>query len=49
MRKNSPINVHADVTSGARGLMFDLSPPISILLYARSEGSDEPVHMHKLV
>ena len=45
-----PFNVHADVPSGVRCLMFDMSlPPKPYVTYASSEASDESALMRRLV
>ena len=43
-----PLNVHADVTSGARGfgVSFHLFP---YFMYEKNEGFGETVHMSRLV
>ena len=44
------INVHADVSSGARYLQFGLTLHLQLyFMYASSEGAGEFAHMHKVV
>ena len=44
------LNAHAEVSSGARGLNFDLSLHLyPYFAYASGEGSDETAHMRRLV
>ena len=44
------LNTHAQLASGARDQKFRRSlHPLPFKAHASSEGSDEPVHMHRLV
>ena len=44
-----PINAHADICGGARGVNFGESLHLyPCLVYASSDGSGEPVHLHRL-
>ena len=44
-----PLNIHADVTSGAKGLDFTLSlHPHPYIVRANSEGSGESAHVRRL-
>ena len=48
MHKSCPINMYAQLTTGARGLIYLSLHPLSYFAYTSSKGSAKTTLMHRL-